>query len=81
MQLALGCQVAPITICIFEPLFGAAVVTRQVLSNHKSKFSGDISWNFEKFLIDKEGKLQARFKPQVTPDDPALTAAIEEILE
>ena len=51
------------------------------LAGTGSKFSGDISWNFEKFLIDKEGKLQARFKPQITPDDPALTAAIEEILE
>ena len=51
------------------------------LAGTGSRFSGDISWNFEKFLIDKEGKLQARFKPQITPDDPALTAAIEEILE
>ncbi len=38
--------------------------------------SGDIRWNFEKFLIAPDGTV-TRFSPMVTPDDPALVAAIE----
>src|SRR5665213_2570954 len=33
--------------------------------------AGDISWNFEKFLVSPDGAVQ-RFSPQVTPEDPAL---------
>src|ERR1039458_502189 len=39
-------------------------------------YSGDIRWNFEKFLIDPSGAVQ-RFAPTVTPDDPILVGAIE----
>lgn len=39
--------------------------------------SGDISWNFEKFLLSADGEVVARFAPAVTPDDPAVVAAIE----
>lgn len=42
-------------------------------------YSGDIRWNFEKFLIGADGSIQ-RFAPQVTPEDPALVAAIETAL-
>jgi|SRR5579863_7926252 len=41
--------------------------------------SGDVRWNFEKFLVSPDGTVQ-RFSPQVTPDDPALVAAIEALL-
>jgi glutathione peroxidase len=37
----------------------------------------DIRWNFEKFLIGRNGTVVARFAPTVTPDDPALLAAID----
>ena len=39
--------------------------------------SGDIRWNFEKFLVDAEGNVVERFAPTTTPDDPAVIAAIE----
>jgi glutathione peroxidase len=39
-----------------------------------------ILWNFEKFLIDRQGKVIARFSPEVVPDDPAIVAAIEAAL-
>jgi glutathione peroxidase len=39
-------------------------------------YSGDIRWNFEKFLLGPDGGVQ-RFAPQVEPNDPALTVAIE----
>ena len=40
----------------------------------------DILWNFEKFLIDRKGEVIARFGPDVTPDDPIITRAIETAL-
>jgi glutathione peroxidase len=39
--------------------------------------AGDVKWNFEKFLVGPDGKVIARFRPQVTPEDPDLVAAIE----
>jgi len=36
-------------------------------------FTGEIKWNFEKFLIDENGKLIHRFRSQTTPLDPQLT--------
>lgn len=39
-----------------------------------------ILWNFEKFLIGRDGKVVARFSPEVVPDDPAVVAAIESAL-
>ena len=40
---------------------------------------GDIRWNFEKFLVAPTARV-TRFSPMVTPDDPALVAAIEAAL-
>ncbi len=42
--------------------------------------SGDVTWNFEKFLVDAEGEVVARFRPKVLPDDPRLVSAIESLL-
>ncbi len=39
--------------------------------------AGDITWNFEKFLVSPGGEIVGRFRPQVTPDDPALVGAVE----
>jgi glutathione peroxidase len=41
---------------------------------------GDIAWNFEKFLIGRDGGVIGRFKTRVPPDDPAMIAAIEAAL-
>ena len=40
----------------------------------------DILWNFEKFLVAKDGTVVRRFAPSMTPDDPVITAAIDEQL-
>lgn len=40
----------------------------------------DVLWNFEKFLVARDGAVVKRFAPTVTPDDPALLAAIDEEL-
>ncbi len=39
-----------------------------------------ILWNFEKFLVDRNGNVVARFSPEVTPDDPTVVAAVESAL-
>src|SRR5215218_3313282 len=41
------------------------------------KYAGDITWNFEKFLIGKDGKVVARFKPKTQPDSDEVVKAIE----
>ncbi|MQM26255.1 glutathione peroxidase [Glycomyces albidus] len=41
----------------------------------------EVQWNFEKFLIDRDGEVVARFAPTVAPDDPAIRKAIEAQLE
>ena len=46
-------------------------------SQDNPDFKGDISWNFEKFLINKEGKLIRRFKTKVEPESEEITKAIE----
>lgn len=42
--------------------------------------AGEVSWNFEKFLVNKQGEVVARFKSAVKPDAPELVGAIEEAL-
>jgi len=41
---------------------------------------GEIKWNFTKFLIGPDGRVIARFEPEITPDSPQVTSAIEEAL-
>ncbi len=41
--------------------------------------AGDVTWNFEKFLVAPDGSV-TRFRPLVPPDDPELVAAIERLL-
>jgi glutathione peroxidase len=72
-----------------HPLYGAltaAVPTadgkdamREGLRGHGMTPTGDpdVLWNFEKFLVARDGRVVARFAPAVAPDDPALVAAIE----
>jgi glutathione peroxidase len=42
--------------------------------------AGDITWNFEKFLVSPGGEVVGRFRPQVEPEDPGLVSAIESVL-
>jgi glutathione peroxidase len=41
---------------------------------------GDITWNFEKFLVDADGRVVARFNPRVEPDDARLVQSVETLL-
>ena len=42
--------------------------------------AGDITWNFEKFLVSPSGEIVHRFRPQVEPKDATVVSAIEEQL-
>jgi glutathione peroxidase len=42
--------------------------------------AGDITWNFEKFLVDRDGRIVARFSPGVEPDDALVVDAIESLV-
>jgi glutathione peroxidase len=54
----------------------------QYLTDAKTdpKFAGDISWNFNKFLIDRNGRVIARFDSEDDPESPKVTKAIEAAL-
>ena len=46
----------------------------------QDNFSGDIEWNFEKFLIDRNGNVAKRYPPQTTLDDAGLLQDISDLL-
>ena len=58
-----------------HPLYAELVTTEDGDGN-----AGDIQWNFEKFLLDPAGKVVGRFRPATTPEDEAVTTAIEAVL-
>src|SRR5579863_323725 len=43
--------------------------------------SGDIKWNFTKFLVDRNGTVVQRFESKIKPDSPEVTSAIEQLLK
>ena len=52
----------------------------QILSDNPVTGTGNIRWNFEKFLIDKNGKIVQRFRSSVNPSSDEITNAIEQEL-
>ena len=43
----------------------------------KPKGPGEVTWNFEKFLVSRDGQVVARFQPKTTPNSPEVVKAIE----
>lgn len=52
---------------------------RQILekNNLGPKTDTEVMWNFEKFLVSRDGKAVARFAPDIAPDDARITSAVE----
>ena len=50
------------------------------LINNDVTDKGDVKWNFEKFLIDRNGNIAARFRSKITPESEEITKAIEKEL-
>jgi len=46
----------------------------------QEEFHGEVTWNFEKFLIGRSGKILARFNPSVSPDSSEIILEIEKAL-
>jgi glutathione peroxidase len=55
-----------------HPLFTELVAAPDI-----EGYTGDVRWNFEKWLLAADGTVAARFSPVVTPEDPRLVQAIE----
>ena len=52
----------------------------RLLAGEGAEFEGEITWNFEKFLVGKDGRVLARFSPRTAPDDATVIQAIEKSL-
>jgi glutathione peroxidase len=53
---------------------------RQLTTFKNGALPGLVKWNFEKFLVGRDGEIVARFAPNVEPDAPEVIAAIEDAL-
>jgi glutathione peroxidase len=53
---------------------------KYLTSPQTSKFPGEIGWNFEKFLIGRDGRILARFKSEIEPDSAEVIQAVEKAL-
>jgi glutathione peroxidase len=70
------------------PLFGKdhvkgekkQTVYRYLTEGPQEDFRGEISWNFEKFIVGRDGRIVARFSPRVKPEDPELIAKLEQAI-
>jgi glutathione peroxidase len=75
-----------------HPLYGALTQARPEASGEgpmrerlegygmKPNPKGEVLWNFEKFLVGRDGKVVDRFAPDVAPDDPRLVKAVDAAL-
>ncbi len=50
------------------------------LTSLPKPIGGPVEWNFQKYLVDRNGNVVARFESETEPDDPALVAAVERLL-
>ena len=62
------------------PVLGNAKAPLYKTLTSTPKFSGDVSWNFEKFLVGRDGQVIGRYKSAVEPLSAELTKAIEAAL-
>ncbi len=77
-----GAQKTP----LYQTLTAAQPVARVADPSFKDKLRGygltvhdapELTWNFEKFLVNRKGQVVARFAPDMVPDDPLIVQAIE----
>jgi glutathione peroxidase len=65
---------------LFDKVHATGAKTEPYSTLTQVEPAGDVAWNFEKFLIGKDGTVVARFKSNVEPDSAELTGAIEAAL-
>ena len=62
---------------LFNKVHAKGSTTEPYTTLNKTEPVGDVSWNFEKFLVGRDGNVIARFQPGIHPADEELVAAIE----
>jgi len=65
----------PVSGSLKQPLF------KYLTEEGQGELKGEISWNFEKFLVDKKGDLISRFRSSVEPKSSAIIQAVETALK
>ena len=65
---------------LYEKVHAKGSTTEPYTTLNQVDPAGDVEWNFEKFLINKQGDVVMRFKSSVTPEDKDLKDAIETAL-
>tara|TARA_Y100001933_G_scaffold244917_1_gene275235 strand:- start:817 stop:1296 length:480 start_codon:yes stop_codon:yes gene_type:complete len=66
---------------LFEKVHAKGSTTEPYTTLNQSEPAGDVEWNFEKFLVSKDGTVINRFKSGVAPEDAELNSAIEAALK
>lgn len=69
------------------PMFGKISVKGEdihplyeYLTSLPEPVGGEVQWNFQKYLVDRDGNVVARFSPRTPPDDPELLSTLESLL-
>ena len=65
---------------LFQKVHAKGNTTEPFTTLNKVHPAGDVEWNFEKFLINRQGDAIARFKSSIEPDSAEITKAIEELI-
>ncbi len=65
---------------LFQKVHANGRTTEPYTTLNKAHPSGDVAWNFEKFLINKDGEVVSRFKSNVEPENAEIKEAIEKLL-
>ena len=65
---------------LFQKVHAKGDTSEPYTTLNKVKPAGDVEWNFEKFLINREGEAVARFKSSVEPSSVEIKKAIEDLL-
>ena len=60
---------------------GKAIPLYVWLTSQPEPVGGPVLWNFQKYLVDRSGHVVKRFDSKVTPDDPRVTEAVEQLLQ
>tara|TARA_B100000700_G_scaffold327380_1_gene441768 strand:+ start:2532 stop:3014 length:483 start_codon:yes stop_codon:yes gene_type:complete len=65
---------------IFEKVHAKGATTEPYSTLNNAEPKGDVAWNFEKFLINKNGEVIGRYKSNIEPESQELKSAIENAL-
>ena len=66
---------------LFQKVHARGNTTEPFTTLNQLNPTGDVEWNFEKFLIDRKGDAIARFKSSIEPDSIEITKEIEKLLD